>query len=175
MTPEWLKTDFFEKILNKTHNPLNVKNLELKIVPTAGNGENYCSNMFKAELTYEVGSEKHEEYIVIKTEPNEMIAAMGLFPKEIEMYEQIIPAFERIFKEVGEDVRFGPNCLTTGTEPITYLIMEDLTKTNFRCEERRKGLDMRHMKSVLEKLAKFHAASAVYYENVRFCIINNNK
>lgn len=126
--------------------------------------------MFKAELKYELGSEKHEKCIVIKTEPNEMIASMGLFPKEMEMYEQVIPAFESIFKEVGEDVRFGPTCLITGTEPVKYLIMSDLTKTNFRCEERRDGLDMQHMKSILEKLAKFHAASAVYCENVRFCI-----
>lgn len=154
MTAEWLNKDFFEKVLNK-------KISEVKTVPTAGNGENYCSNMFKVELKYEIGS---EESIVIKTEPNEIVAAMGLFPKETEMYEKIIPAFESIFKEAGETIKFGPNCLVTGTEPITYLIMEDLTKKNFRCEERATGLDILHMKSILEKLAKFHAASAIYYD-----------
>lgn len=168
MTPEWLNKEFFEKILNKKHHPLIIKISELKTIPTAGNGENYCSNMFKVELKYELGSEKIEERIVIKTEPNEMVAMMGLFPKEIEMYEKIIPAFESIFKEVGENIEFGPNCLATGTEPITYLIMEDLTVKNFQVEERKDGLDILHMKSILEKLAKFHAASAVYYENVRF-------
>lgn len=168
MTPEWLNKDFFEKIFNKKHSPLNVNVSDLKVVTTSGKGENYCSTMFKVELKYEVGSEQHQESIVLKTEPNGMIAMLGLFPKEIEMYDKIIPAFEKIFKEAGEDVQFGPKCLATGTEPITYLMMEDLTKKNFRVEDRRAGLDMEHMKSILEKLAKFHAASAVYYENVRF-------
>lgn len=172
MTPEWLNKDFFEKILNKKHHPLIIQISELKIVPTAGKGENYCSNMFKVEFKYELGSEKIEESIVIKTEPNEMIAMMGLFPKETEMYEKIIPAFESIFKVAGEDIQFAPNCLAAGTDPITYLIMEDLTKKNFRCEDRLVGLDMLHMKSILEKLAKFHAASAVYYEKVRSFIKN---
>lgn len=163
--PEWLNNDFFQKALIKKYKSSLIKVSDLSIVSISGNGENYCSNMFKIEIKYELSGKNLIENVVIKTEPsNEMISMMELFPKETEMYESVIPAFEKLYEDAGEKVQFAPKCIETGTEPIKYLLLEDLTKQNFRCEDRRAGLDMQHTKAILEKLAKFHAASAVYYE-----------
>lgn len=165
--PDWLNKDFFQKALTNKYKSSDIKISDFSIVSISGNGENYCSNMFKIELKFELSGKHIIENVVIKTEPsNEMVTMMEFFPKEMEMYERIIPAFEKLFKEVGEIVQFAPNCIATGSEPIEYLLMEDLTKQNFRCEDRLTGLDMIHMEAILEKLAKFHAASAVHYENV---------
>lgn len=166
-TPNWLSKDFFEKALNKKYKTTEVKICDLTKIPISGNGESYCSNMFKIELKFELNGKAFAKNVVVKTEPeNELIEKMELFPKEKEMYEIILPGFEKLFKEAGEDIQFGPECLGTGSEPIQYLILEDLTVKGFKCEDRRVGLDMLHMKPILEKLAKYHAASAVYYENV---------
>lgn len=165
--PDWLNKDFFQKALTNKYKSSVISISDFSIVSISGNGENYCSNMFKIELKFELGGKNIIENVVIKTEPsNEMVSMMELFPKEMEMYEKIIPAFEKLYKDVGEIVQFAPNCIATGSEPIEYLLMEDLTKQNYRCEDRLTGLDMIHMEAILEKLAKFHAASAVYYENV---------
>lgn len=166
-TPNWLNNDFFERALNKKYKTKNLKITELTKIPISGNGESYCSNMFKIELKFVLNGKALKKNVVVKTEPeNELIEKMQLFPKEKEMYEIILPAFEKIFKDVGENVQFGPECLGTGSEPIQYIIMEDLTVKNFKCEERLTGLDMVHTKCILEKLAKYHAASAVYYDKV---------
>lgn len=44
------------------------------------------------------------------------------------------------------------------------IIMEDLCEKQYKISQSKNGLDMAHMKVVLVKLAKFHAASAVSYE-----------
>lgn len=44
--------------------------------------------------------------------------------------------------------------------------MEDLCACGYKTADRRTGLDLVHIEMTLEKLAKLHAASAVYYEQV---------
>lgn len=164
-TPNWLNKDFFQRVLIKKYKTKNVKICDLTKISISGNGESYCSNMFKIELKFELDGKAHKKSVVVKTDTeNQSLEKMQLFPKEKEMYEVILPAFEKFFADAGENVQFGPDCLGTGSEPMEYLVMEDLTVNGFRCEDRRAGLDMLHMKPILEKLAKYHAASAVYYE-----------
>ena len=44
------------------------------------------------------------------------------------------------------------------------IIMEDLCEKHYQMSQSKNGLNMEHMKVVLVKLAKFHAASAVHHE-----------
>lgn len=48
--------------------------------------------------------------------------------------------------------------------------MEDVSLDGFRTADRLHGLDMKHVELILEKLAKFHAASAVHVERVGFLV-----
>lgn len=48
----------------------------------------------------------------------------------------------------------------------SYLVFEDLTLAGYGNVDRRIGLDVEHFEKVLEKLAKWHAATAVLVNEV---------
>lgn len=163
----WINNELFEEIFAKNYN--SDKILDVISDATGGKGENYASQMFKAKIIYESEGTEKTKNVMVKSmstdeTANQMLVAMNVFPKEKEIYENVIPKLEELLKEIGEEIQFGPKCLAVGSKPVDYIIMEDLTVDNYRCEDRRAGLDLKHCESVLEKLAKFHAASAVYYE-----------
>lgn len=56
-------------------------------------------------------------------------------------------------------------------EPQEKLVLEDLAPKGFRTGNRIIGLDMQHVEMVIEKLARFHAASAVHFAKVRYNIV----
>lgn len=163
----WINKELFEEIFAKNYK--SDKILEVIADATGGKGENYASQMFKAQIVYESEGAVKTKNVMVKSmstdeTANQMLVAMNVFPKEKEIYENVIPKLEELLKEIGEEIQFGPKCLSVGSTPVDYIIMEDLSVENYRCEDRRSGLDLIHCESVLEKLAKFHAASAVYYE-----------
>lgn len=165
--PEWLNKEFFKDILEENYQATEI--LDVVVAATGGAGENYASLMFKTEVKYKVNDVEKIEYFIVKSmhtneAESQMLAMFGIFPKEMEMYGKVIPILENIFKEAGEEIQFGAKCFKTGSEPLEYIVMEDLTRKNFRCEVRQNGLDMNHSKAILEKLAKFHAASALAYQ-----------
>ncbi|XP_049284915.1 uncharacterized protein LOC125764588 [Anopheles funestus] len=86
---------------------------------------------------------------------------LSVFPKECEVYEKIIPAFEQIFDK-RDMVRFGPKVFKTTSEPYNVIIMEDLTRSGFYMREKSFGLPITDVRRILQKLAAFHAASVVY-------------
>lgn len=45
--------------------------------------------------------------------------------------------------------------------------MEDISVDGYKTADRTAGLDMEHVKLVLDKLAKYHAASAYHFEKVQ--------
>lgn len=62
-------------------------------------------------------------------------------------------------------------CVLTSDEPVEIIVMDDLGVDAYKMANRFKGLDMDHAKLTLVKLAKFHAASAVYFDQVKLSII----
>lgn len=92
-----------------------------------------------------------------------LVNSMNLFPKEKHVYQSILPQLENLYHNTGKEVTFGPKCVFVEETPerIT-LVMEDLSRKKFKNINRLEGLDMNHMQHVLHKLAKFHAASAVW-------------
>lgn len=99
------------------------------------------------------------------TEAGQMIGEMQVFDKETEMYNNIIPAFEKLYMEKGKQINFCPKSYTFSKDPgVETVVLEDLRPKNFKNVNRLEGLDKDHIKSVLKMQAEFHAASAVYYE-----------
>lgn len=99
------------------------------------------------------------------TEAGQMIDEMQVFDKETEIYNNVIPAFEKIYMEKGKKIDFGPKSYILSKDPgIETVVLEDLRPRNFKNVSRLEGLDMDHIKSVLKLLAEFHAASALHYE-----------
>lgn len=94
-----------------------------------------------------------------------VIKQLALFPKEMEMYQKYLPAFEELYANVGWKIQFAPKCLfTEKNDGRINFVFEDLGEKDFKNLDRLQGCDMAHMKSILRKLAEFHAASAVYEE-----------
>lgn len=58
-------------------------------------------------------------------------------------------------------------CTRAECDPRELIIMEDISVDGYKTADRTAGLDMEHVKLVLDKLAKYHAASAYHFEKVQ--------
>ncbi|XP_050071852.1 uncharacterized protein LOC126559723 [Anopheles maculipalpis] len=171
--PEWMTNDFFigaiAKAFNVTEAEFTIVQLDVHAATEAG--DNFVSIMYRVKVTVRMAGTTDQRIVslIVKALPRlglseEMISAMNVFPKEMAVYAEILPAFEQLYREQGVDVTFGPRCLKHCTEPTDIIVMEDLKDRNFQMAVRQKGLDLEHCHTLLRRLAQFHAASAVYYE-----------
>ncbi|EGK96350.1 AGAP013142-PA [Anopheles gambiae str. PEST] len=132
----------------------------------------YMSNIYRVliELKFDKGTAKPTSLSYIVKEKTDtafgsgLVELMSVFPKESEVYEKLLPAFERLVQHEKETVRFGPKVLKTTTNPDTVIVLEDLSRGLFRMREKSFNLPVTDVKRILEKLAKFHAASVLYVE-----------
>uniref|UniRef100_A0A182Q3X6 CHK kinase-like domain-containing protein n=1 Tax=Anopheles farauti TaxID=69004 RepID=A0A182Q3X6_9DIPT len=170
--PEWMTSDFFNdaiaKACNLSEHEFTIETLDVR--PATEAGDNFVSIMYRVRVTVLVGAEDRRNVsLIVKALPQfglseEMIMSLNVFPKEMEMYTEILPAFEQLYREQGAEVTFGPRCLKHCSDPTDVIVMEDLKDRQFEMAHRQTGLDMEHCQSLLRRLAQFHAASAVYYE-----------
>ncbi|KAJ9596202.1 hypothetical protein L9F63_027177 [Diploptera punctata] len=66
-------------------------------------------------------------------------------------------------KMLEECHHLAPECYYASVEPPTpAIVLEDLTEKSFKVPELLRKLDMKHCQLVMNKLAVFHAASAVF-------------
>lgn len=104
---------YFYDILRKDHKSFRV--VTFNIGPANKKGENYASAMFRVRIKIETsdnGRIQDCDYVV-KVNPDkgaggDFTEMINVFPKEIQMYDTIIPAFEDLYRKVGEPVQFGP-------------------------------------------------------------------
>lgn len=93
----------------------------------------------------------------------EVLKKNNMFAVERDVFLNIKPELEQMYKDVGLDVIFG----ATGYEidaPDEYVLLEDLQPSGFKNADRLLGLDKAHVLGVLTKLAQWHAASATRIE-----------
>ncbi|XP_037951328.1 uncharacterized protein LOC119682057 [Teleopsis dalmanni] len=169
--PDWLTEELFVNILKEKF-PEFQKIQEFDIVPAVGTGENYMTILLRVNIDIELkdGSITQTSYIV-KLQPKSiemqgLLKIWQVFEKEENTYTKYLPAFEKLYKDAGKEIKFAPNIILLNSaisDPA--IIMEDLRIRNFKNAKRQDGLDIEHTKAALEKLAQFHAASACYYEN----------
>ncbi|XP_017083557.2 uncharacterized protein LOC108116281 [Drosophila eugracilis] len=167
--PAWLDQEKFVEFIKSDFPDLKeIKSFELE--PTGGKGENYTTLLLRANFQLELndGSEKSISYMA-KILPNsgnrDNVASWKVFDKERMTYGQYIPEFEQMYKDAGRDITFGPRYYESKDQLDEELIvLEDLGKRGFKNVNRQNGLDMLHTEATLEKLAQFHAASAVRFE-----------
>lgn len=96
-----------------------------------------------------------------------MAKDLGLFEKEIAMYNTTIPQqMEILNKNNKKENFFSAGCLKTQIDPKSVLILQDLSPYGYQIADRRTGLDLDHCMLVLERIAKFHASSAALYHKV---------
>lgn len=89
----------------------------------------------------------------------EILKKNNMFVVERDVFLQVIPELEEMYKDVGVDMKFGARAYEIDA-PDEYVLLQDLKPLGFKNVDRLEGLDMAHTKCVLKKLAQLHAASA---------------
>ncbi|XP_017144148.1 uncharacterized protein LOC108156910 [Drosophila miranda] len=166
--PEWVNEAYFKKLLKREFREFR-RILNLSIIPATPPGETYTSLLMRIIVDIEMkdGFSQQKSY-VLKTmlddaQGNGFVNTLNIFPKEKQMYDLIIPQLEQLYEQSGLTVQFAPKChWSENVNGRICLVQEDLKTKKFRNINRLKGFDMPHMRRVLEKLAEFHAASAVW-------------
>lgn len=173
MLPGWMRKEFFgevvERKLGLDRDQFSIEKIWVEMATKKG--DNYGSTMYRAKLDVLVKatSATSQFSVIVKSRPTGMAAEfsskLDIFSKEIEMYQKIIPAFEKLYEDKGVYVEMGPRCLKICQGvPSDIIVMEDLCNLNYKLGDRQEGVDQKHVESILRKLAEFHAASAVYHE-----------
>ncbi|KAH8341064.1 hypothetical protein KR067_004656, partial [Drosophila pandora] len=145
----------------------NIKDFKLESV--GGKGENYTTCLLRAKFELELndGSLRSTSYMA-KSLPltrREQVSSWKVFDKEHTTYRDYVSDFEKMYKDAGKNVTFAAKYYPTNNKlEEELLILEDLGQRGFRNANRLAGLDLVHTKATLEKLAQFHAASAVRFE-----------
>lgn len=160
----------------KNHFDEDPKNYEITAVENeaaTNPGDNYMALLIRSKITLRYNDDRVESqsYIVkascseyILSRFHTMAVECEVFEKEIEMYSEIIPAFEKLYAEVGVQASFGPKCCYSSSEPTPIIVMEDLS-SQYKMTNKFIGLDRDHVELSLSWMAQFHAASMVYKDS----------
>ncbi|XP_017018485.1 uncharacterized protein [Drosophila kikkawai] len=162
--PKWLDTNFVAEVLRAHEKSPQLKVTDLNLSPACLNGDHYASIMFRAKAKYSTEKGDFEKSLVIKTMPEEegqkkeLIGSSPIFKTEVRMYSEVLPEFERILRQAGDNTKLFADCLYYSLEPHQVLIFEDLMERDyFVVRDRESTLD--EVQRAYFKLAKWHAAS----------------
>lgn len=113
----WINEAFFKEILqNDLKICVTVTNYKLK--PALKHGENYTSEMLRANVNYITASDDDDNKIqkeinfIIKTalrnqELKSQLDESKFFEKEIVIYRDIFPAIEKLLQTIGDNAKFS--------------------------------------------------------------------
>lgn len=109
-TPEWMNTDFFLKVLkNCEQKTSKIEIVNVSISPASMKGDHYASVIFRALLEFQVNGVRKTKSVILKTMPEsdghkkEMLGKTDIFEKEINMYTKVLPRFEKILRDSGDN------------------------------------------------------------------------
>ncbi|XP_075145783.1 uncharacterized protein LOC142220491 [Haematobia irritans] len=167
--PAWIKPELFTKILRD-----NVKNFKaiknFTVRSALAPGENYATVMLKVHVDCILqDSGNIEKYTLMLKVPHDNdlyrteLIKWDMFATEAGMYREIVPEFEKLYRDKSIAIRFGAEAYDLPVKD-EYILLEDLCRRGFRNVKRQDCLDEDHCKRVLRKMAQFHAASAVWVQ-----------
>ncbi|CRK90625.1 CLUMA_CG004327, isoform A [Clunio marinus] len=165
-----LGDDFFNEIVEKKlGNSRNGFKLQLILLsPATGKNENYVSVLYRAKIKIEMieTNEKKSVDVIIKASLTlEEMKTLNSFHRERAIYEKVLKSVKNIWFEIAAKViKFGPQDVVFKTNPYEIIVLDDLKAAGYEMLNRKVGLNMEQTKMLLMKLAKFHAASAILYQ-----------
>ncbi|KAH8330906.1 hypothetical protein KR067_008721, partial [Drosophila pandora] len=164
--PDWITADLFEDVLKANIEGYSkVRNFKADSGSAAG--ENYATIMLRVHIEVELkdGKTKQVSYMVKLPHQleafREMMKTTNIFEIERTMYDEVVPEMESIYRDAGVDIVFGAKSYDLKNAKSDYVALEDLGIKGFKNANRLEGLDQAHTERVLQKLAQWHAASAV--------------
>lgn len=104
--PEYLNNEFFEKTLKCGLNESAITIVDLKLSAGSSPGDNYCSEIYRAVVTYKIGDNDQEQSVslIVKSMPNVGVIApqlreMQIFEKEIVMYSTTLLSMSALLND----------------------------------------------------------------------------
>ncbi|EDW67154.1 uncharacterized protein [Drosophila virilis] len=161
---EWLNTPFFTEVLIQYENAPDLKLNDLKLSPASAQGDHYASVMFRATVEYSTVEGNIFKSLIVKTMPEQgglkkrLVDDSHMFQTEIAMYTEVLPKFEAILRDAGEECTLFVPCLYHSLKPRKVMILEDLVPQGYQVI-RNRSATLDELRSALEKLAKWHAVS----------------
>lgn len=115
----------------------------------------------------EFRSNKEGISVIVKSSPRgglmeDLDKQVNLFEKEIHMFSKLLPAMYKVLDEPVASM--SSDCYYVHVNGAhSLLVLEDLKPLEYVMHERQNGIDLDHCLMVMEKIARFHAASVVLY------------
>ncbi|XP_011197132.1 uncharacterized protein LOC105221681 [Zeugodacus cucurbitae] len=163
--PAWLNDEFFTKVLLNFET--DAKDLQLRkteLSPATLKGDHYASVMFRATVEYKCDGEVKTKRMIMKIMPSqeghkkEMFEESTIFETEIGMYTKVIPRFEQILRDIGDDTVLKAPILFYELSPRKIIIFEDIVPLGYEVL-RGRCVNNEEIKLAYLKLAKWHAIS----------------
>ncbi|XP_070141828.1 uncharacterized protein [Drosophila kikkawai] len=161
-------SEYIEGALRQAYGCENLLVENFHIAPVNQSGENFCSVIHRIALQFRRstdGALESGKYIL--KDVLQAVAELGT--NEGVMFEQLLPAMGKILKNskpnLGEH-KISADCLHTDRSPGKELyVLEDLGALGYTSLNRYEGLNLADAKICLRKMAQFHGASMILYQN----------
>ncbi|ALC38389.1 CG9498 [Drosophila busckii] len=165
--PEYMNEQFFVDTLEEGLRETKVKLYEINYEWGSNPGDNYCSAIYRVQLSFarwingKESSQKEQTSIIVKTIPiakeTQFLEDVSVFIKEKQTYTDVLPRLEIL----TEGDKFGAKYFHAIKTPVQTIVFGDLKLQGFRTASREAGLDWEHASMILQQLGKFHATSMV--------------
>ncbi|XP_017079549.2 uncharacterized protein LOC108113477 [Drosophila eugracilis] len=165
--PEYLNEQFFTETLEDGLRESKVTVKEIIFDWGSNPGDNYCSAIYRVELTFSKwvnGAEStatDKLSLIVKTIPiteaTQFLEDVSVFIKEKQTYTDVLPRLEILSR--GD--RFGAKYYHSVKTPVQTIVFSDLKVEGYKVSSREAGLDWHHASLILQQLGKFHATSMV--------------
>ncbi|XP_076295629.1 uncharacterized protein LOC143216455 [Lasioglossum baleicum] len=168
-----LTLEAVRELIKKDEPDVEIHSLEEE--PGSGRGDNYTSMLYRIRVKGQERRETtggtiewidYERAIIYKVLPQsrehrEAFKSELLFRNEVAFYTYVWPTLNKLQTD-GRNVFNGVAKIYAAR--IDLIAMEDLREKGFKMADRRKGLELDHLKGALKALAGFHALSLTLRE-----------
>lgn len=123
VAPAWLNTELLRQVLAKYKNTEELDVIDFKISPATKKGDHYDSVMFRVAVDYTTEKGKDFISLIVKTMPEldgfkkDQLGESHIFQTEIGMYTEILPKFEAVLREAGDNTSLCVPCIYHSLEP----------------------------------------------------------
>uniref|UniRef100_A0A1Y9H2X0 CHK domain-containing protein n=1 Tax=Anopheles dirus TaxID=7168 RepID=A0A1Y9H2X0_9DIPT len=154
----WLTSQLFQKALvsHTADRSLEVEDVHLAVHENGA--QQYSSTIYRASVSYRSRGKADTIKLIVKLTTSKVnsVADERSFDTELKVYRDYLAKMNAIVGESSTS-RLAPRLIYTATDPVPFLILEDLTTAELVHCSKLLGLDDATV--VLVKLAQFHAAS----------------
>ncbi|XP_037950329.1 uncharacterized protein LOC119686246 [Teleopsis dalmanni] len=166
--PIWIDEAYVTKILNSYTNDKLSEVKSYTKAPATVKGENFVGALYLLSVEYvtKPGTEAQSTSFIIKTRvDNEIMSEIeeefNMYQREAQFYTAIMPQIYELLNTIDDHTVFGPKSIYVDERII---VLENLRPDGYVHGDVKAGLDFPHCQLILEKLAKFHAATMILYK-----------